>query len=96
MNLAHFLFLGFHQPITPLNQVTMKAKIIFVLFLIRNKALINYIRIFKKYILDPRGQFFDTFSNISWISAIYMLYSNKDEFLYWREIDKKWQEHIKQ
>lgn len=95
MTLAQFLIWGV-QPKPKSNFATMKTKLHFVLFLIRNRALLNYIRIFKKYILDPKCKFFSVFSNLSWISAIYMLYSTKKEFKYWRDIDKKWQEHIKQ
>ena len=72
----------------------MKAQIIFVLFLIRNRALANYIRIFNKYIINNRREFFRTFSNLSWISVIYMLYSTRDEFKYWKNIDSKWQDYI--
>ena len=94
--LARILVMGVQlKPISTII-TTMKTKLNFVLFLIRNRALLNYIRIYKKYILDPKCKFFSVFSNLSWISAIYMLYSDKDEFIYWREIDKKWQQYIKQ
>ena len=70
-------------------------KLIFAWFLIKNRALLKYLRLYHKYICThERRVFFKTFSAASWISVIYILYSTREEIKYWRYLDTKWDEYL--
>lgn len=97
--LAHILIWEVH-PKPAINSITMKTKIIFVLFLIRNRAFLNYVSnfIYHSYQWKNMDQwkFFGLFSASSWISAAFWFIDTPEGTTYWKRISEKWQKYVSQ
>ena len=72
------------------NLMTMKAKILFVLFLIGNRALLNYLRNLHEYSPNRREMLFKAFSPRSWIDVSFLFPDTPEGKDYWKNISEKW------
>lgn len=80
----------------PINQklATMKAKLFFVLFLIWNRAFVNYFRNIRVHYPNQIAGMFRNFSPGSWLKVPFMYIDTPEGVDYWNSISKKWNKFI--